>query len=484
MYLSIVLPIVDLRPLLGIGMLPKPSWGELDDQRKEFVHSFGGVRRRGNGPRQTWTEDPFYVSAKRAIRFDDSFQREHPLGPLRPAQVGFRGLSRDKSGVAVRVEMGVAAGLGQAGALDGHACLRVIKRFLDLPSYVARARQRAGADGDPGRRPPGPLQLAGDALAKLYLMGTTKASAPVDPHAVRAGEPLVFVVHEPGEIAELPQETQMIDPAKVGGAAIGYRWFENHGRSLGVWFVDGASAPGPLLRNLRIGLGTLHARRKALLEVVGAYRRGALAPSATLAGFLQDCLALFDAEFKYGFNQRATLDVTAAHDALPPAELEQALRDVKESAEIFDVFLCHNSKDKAAVEEIAQRLESRRIRPWLDKQQLPPGQPYAPLLKQQIRSTRSAAVFVGSAGIGPWQDKEIHDLLQELDARRCPVIPVLLPGAPDQPELPEFLQGVMWVDFRQPDADPLERLIWGITSKRPPALSRATSSAGQGSAPT
>jgi hypothetical protein len=35
-------------------------------------------------------------------------------------------------------------------------------------------------------------------------------------------------------------------------------------------------------------------------------------------------------------------------------------------AEIFDVFLCHNSEDKSAVREIAQQLVREGIKPWLD----------------------------------------------------------------------------------------------------------------------
>jgi hypothetical protein len=36
-------------------------------------------------------------------------------------------------------------------------------------------------------------------------------------------------------------------------------------------------------------------------------------------------------------------------------------------AEIFDVFLCHNSEDKPAVREIAQQLVREGITPWLDE---------------------------------------------------------------------------------------------------------------------
>jgi hypothetical protein len=43
------------------------------------------------------------------------------------------------------------------------------------------------------------------------------------------------------------------------------------------------------------------------------------------------------------------------------------------NAEIFDVFLCHNSEDKPAVREIAQKLTEQTIKPWLDEDEIRPG---------------------------------------------------------------------------------------------------------------
>ena len=47
------------------------------------------------------------------------------------------------------------------------------------------------------------------------------------------------------------------------------------------------------------------------------------------------------------------------------------------------------------------------------------------------------------------------------------VIPVLLPDAPQAPELPVFLRAMTWVDFRTQEPDPMLRLHWGITGERP-----------------
>jgi GTPase SAR1 family protein len=132
----------------------------------------------------------------------------------------------------------------------------------------------------------------------------------------------------------------------------------------------------------------------------------------------------------------------------------------------FDVFLCHNSRNKNAVKEIGEKLKSRGILPWLDVWELQPGLPWQSLLEQQIEKIKSAAIFVGKDGIGPWQQEELRAFLSEFVKRGCPVIPVLLTEAPKKPELPIFLKARTWVDFRKQEPDPMEMLIWGITGKR------------------
>ncbi|MEH2281278.1 MAG: GUN4 domain-containing protein [Nostoc sp.] len=132
----------------------------------------------------------------------------------------------------------------------------------------------------------------------------------------------------------------------------------------------------------------------------------------------------------------------------------------------FDVFLCHNSKDKPEVIEIAHELIRQGIKPWLDKWELPPGLAWQSLLEEQIENIKSAAVFVGSSGLGPWQSQEMRAFLNEFVERKCPVIPVLLGNTPQQPQLPIFLRGNTWVDFRT-DTEAMENLIWGITGQRP-----------------
>ena len=140
------------------------------------------------------------------------------------------------------------------------------------------------------------------------------------------------------------------------------------------------------------------------------------------------------------------------------------------SEQQFDVFLCHNSEDKPAIIDIAQKLQQKNIKPWLDIWELRPGFPWQKALEEQIPQIKSAAVFIGPNGIGPWQDQEIDAFLREFFKRKCPVIPVMLPNCSTPPDLPVFLNGMTWVNFSEATSDPLTKLIWGITGQKPNLL--------------
>jgi hypothetical protein len=133
----------------------------------------------------------------------------------------------------------------------------------------------------------------------------------------------------------------------------------------------------------------------------------------------------------------------------------------------FDVFLCHNSEDKAQVRRIAEYLRGQGVRPWLDEWELRPGVRWQQVLQEQILNIKSAAVFVGSNGIGPWQQQELEAFLSVFSRSDKPLIPVLLDNAPQKPDLPLFLHGRMWVDFRQTQPNPMKNLIWGVTGNKP-----------------
>ena len=135
----------------------------------------------------------------------------------------------------------------------------------------------------------------------------------------------------------------------------------------------------------------------------------------------------------------------------------------------FDVFLCHNSKDKPAVRVLDTRLKAAGIKTWFDEESLMPGTIWQDELEKQIGSIRVCAVIVGPNGEGPWQEIERRTFINEFANRSCPIIPVLIDGAPTAPVLPLFLRNFMWCDIRNGDERQFDRLVASIRSRVTPS---------------
>ena len=138
----------------------------------------------------------------------------------------------------------------------------------------------------------------------------------------------------------------------------------------------------------------------------------------------------------------------------------------------YDVFLSHSSKDKPFVEDLARRLTKVGIQPFLDRWHLVPGEAWQEGLEDALERSRTCAVFLGPGGLGPWQNEEMRDALDERAQNSgFRVIPVLLPNAamPARKALPRFLKRLTWVDFRGgiADSDAFHRFECGIRGLAP-----------------
>lgn len=156
----------------------------------------------------------------------------------------------------------------------------------------------------------------------------------------------------------------------------------------------------------------------------------------------------------------------SAKNSIPPDGTLRHTSEEKIARGEYDVFLSYNKKDRDRVIAIGEQLKDFGISPWFDEWDLRPGLPWKSSLEEDVPNIKSAAIFIGEAGLGRWQRREIEVFLDEFVRRGCPVIPVLLPNTPDKPELTPFLRTMTWVDFRRSDPNPMGRLIWGITGNR------------------
>jgi hypothetical protein len=135
----------------------------------------------------------------------------------------------------------------------------------------------------------------------------------------------------------------------------------------------------------------------------------------------------------------------------------------------YHAFLSHNGADKPLVEQVAEQLEKQGIACWLDKWNLVPGDPWQPALEQALGQCATCVVFFGPHGLGPWHNEEMRLALQRRvnsPDQKLRVLPVILPGGEraKESELPGFLQGTTWVEFRRSldDEEAFHRLACGI----------------------
>mgnify|MGYP001025284374 CR=1 FL=1 len=113
----------------------------------------------------------------------------------------------------------------------------------------------------------------------------------------------------------------------------------------------------------------------------------------------------------------------------------------------FDVFLCHNSLDKDSVSTIAEKLNKQDIVPWIDEGRIKGGDHWPSILFDTINKTEIAFIFLGTNGIGNWQQMEIDRLYinyTRSKKKNLKIVPVLLPGASNK-DIPEHLQDFHFV---------------------------------------
>jgi hypothetical protein len=108
----------------------------------------------------------------------------------------------------------------------------------------------------------------------------------------------------------------------------------------------------------------------------------------------------------------------------------------------YDVFLCHNAKEKADVRQVAARLKEVGIKSWLDEEQILGGDKWQDTMARGLRESRVTVVFVGRYGWGDWQLEELQVALsQAVSQKKYRVIPVLLPPLDELPDdFPAFLK--------------------------------------------
>jgi hypothetical protein len=112
------------------------------------------------------------------------------------------------------------------------------------------------------------------------------------------------------------------------------------------------------------------------------------------------------------------------------------------------VFLCHASQDKPAVRVLYQRLRTEGYKPWLDEEDLLPGQDWEQAIARAVRDADVVLVCLSQASIGKrgYVQKEIKDALDVADLQPEGTI-FIVPVKLEECKVPDRLSRCHWVDY-------------------------------------
>lgn len=115
------------------------------------------------------------------------------------------------------------------------------------------------------------------------------------------------------------------------------------------------------------------------------------------------------------------------------------------------IFLCHSSGDKKAVRRLHARLTKDGFLPWLDQQDLLPGQDWEAEIKKAVRNSDVILVCLSPSSITKqgFVQKEIRMALDVADEKpdgMIFIIPALLKAC----AVPDRLRQWQWIDLYKP----------------------------------
>jgi hypothetical protein len=132
----------------------------------------------------------------------------------------------------------------------------------------------------------------------------------------------------------------------------------------------------------------------------------------------------------------------------------------------IQIFLCHASEDKAAVEAIYGRLKAFGYKPWLDKRDLLPGQRWRLEIPKAIRASDYILIFLSKTSVakrGYVQEefKLALEVLRSIPEGTIYAVPVRLNDCP----IPDQFEDLHWCNLFE--ADGFEYLLRALQAGRP-----------------
>jgi small GTP-binding protein len=113
----------------------------------------------------------------------------------------------------------------------------------------------------------------------------------------------------------------------------------------------------------------------------------------------------------------------------------------------YDVFLSHNSRDKAVVRALAKRLKNDGLKVWLDEWEIKPGDPIGLKIEQALEQSRCLVLFMSANAFdSEWVTLERHTVLfRDPTNSQRRFIPLLVEDTP----LKDTIRQFAYIDWRK-----------------------------------
>jgi formylglycine-generating enzyme required for sulfatase activity len=110
------------------------------------------------------------------------------------------------------------------------------------------------------------------------------------------------------------------------------------------------------------------------------------------------------------------------------------------------IFLSHNHADKPFVRRLAKDLQDAGVRVWLDEAEMMVGDSLIERIRQGIDEMEYLGVILSQNSVrSEWVKREVDIAMnQEIEGKRVKVLPLVIENC----ELPGFLKGKLYADFR------------------------------------
>lgn len=147
-----------------------------------------------------------------------------------------------------------------------------------------------------------------------------------------------------------------------------------------------------------------------------------------------------------------------------PLDPEEAIKAFIESAYPLRVFLCHSSKDKPTVRNLYRKLLSEGFNPWLDEENILPGQDWRRAIESAVKQAETILVCLSlqsltTEGYIQQEIKQVLEITEKHTNNSIFLIPVRLENC----IVPESLSRWQWVNLFEKRG--YERLIQALTER-------------------